>query len=261
MLGLASPDLRTSQTALGALQLSASRSITFRPGPRATLCMVAVAARTARRVASTAPAAERRPHLGLEECAAELVAGVRPVRQPGDALSVERDDRRAVRRVEQAKVLVQAAQYAVAASPDGRQVVHEDQVVRADLLVAGQGLHVRDAVGGSRPRVALVDLGEVRDGHRLTVDEEFEVVRLETANPIPFPVRDDDFDVDDPHVHRVRKQLRQRALLRGGGERGQDQSGDRGEAIAHLAPPAGVLALMSGPTSPLADRIAPERGW
>ncbi len=176
-----------------------------------------------------APAAERRPHLGLEECAAELVAGVRPVRQPGDALSVERDDRRAIRRAEQAKVLVQAAEHAVAASPDGREVVHEDQVVRADLLVAGQGLHVRDAVGG-RPRVTLVDLGEVRDGHRLTVDEELEVVRLETANPVPFPVRDDDFDVDDPHVDRVREQLGQRTVLSGRRQRGENQRGSNGRA-------------------------------
>jgi len=148
-----------------------------------------------------------------KEGLAYLLAGAGPVGQPGKTVAIEGDDRDAIRRGQQNEILLKPVQHPVAVLPDRVQVVDEDEIARAHRFVVDQGRDSPDSVFGSAPRVASVDLREVTDRDRFAVDQKFEVVRFETADPIPLSVRDDSLDVDDTDVDHVGEQVGQGILL------------------------------------------------
>ena len=106
----------------------------------------------------------------------------------------------------------------------------------------------------------VVDFREVVDPHGCAVDVEFEVARLESPDPVPLLVGDDDFDVHDADVDHVGEQVGQGALLARGGDGGEDQRGRDECAESQLGTPLVLSGLLVVPTVPPDDRIAPLTG-
>jgi len=158
---------------------------------------------------------------------------VRPRGEHLQAVAVERDGGDAIHRPEFQQVLFQAVEHAVPVALDREEVVDEDEEVRAGRRVGVQVRHSGHGAGRRPLREPLRDLGEVADRHRLAVDQEFEVRGRQTVDPVPFPVGDDDFGVDDPDVDHFREDGRLVLLL--GRRRGRQKQGPRKGGVAREA--------------------------